>query len=243
MATYYIADTHFGHANVIRFDRRPFSCLEEMEEILVMNWNAVVRHNDTVYILGDFCWNGPEEWRRLLLRLRGKKILIRGNHDLKSIPEPVMKQLHGVYDYKEIHDNGRKVILSHYPMPFYRHSFNAKFYMLCGHVHNTIENDYLEKWTRELKHDFAEGGTAHAYNCGQVYNVGCMMPYMNYTPRTLDEIVRGHAAWVLKEPNAETIAAIKEAERMENNLSVGKNYPTVDELFEELNQDDEIDKK
>jgi hypothetical protein len=27
---------------------------------------------------------------------------------------------------------------------------------------------------------------------GQFYNVGCMMPYINYTPRTLDEILEAH---------------------------------------------------
>ena len=52
---FYIADCHFGHTAVLRFDHRPFDCVEEMEEIMVMNWNAVVRPGDTVYILGDFC--------------------------------------------------------------------------------------------------------------------------------------------------------------------------------------------
>ena len=58
---YYIADTHFGHKNVIRFDQRPFFDVEEMEESITMLWNAVVRKNDTVYILGDFCWGKAEE--------------------------------------------------------------------------------------------------------------------------------------------------------------------------------------
>lgn len=50
---YFTADTHFGHENVIRFCDRPFSSANEMDEAMIANWNARVRGNDTVYILGD----------------------------------------------------------------------------------------------------------------------------------------------------------------------------------------------
>lgn len=53
---FYIADTHFGHANILRFDQRPFKDLEEMHDVLIDNWNRVVASADWVYILGDFCW-------------------------------------------------------------------------------------------------------------------------------------------------------------------------------------------
>ena len=56
MSFFYIADLHIGHANVIKFDNRPYSDLNEMHNTIVDNWNRVVRGNDTVYILGDFCW-------------------------------------------------------------------------------------------------------------------------------------------------------------------------------------------
>ena len=52
----YISDLHLGHANVIKFDNRPFKNLEEMHERIITNWNKVTNKNDTVYILGDFCW-------------------------------------------------------------------------------------------------------------------------------------------------------------------------------------------
>lgn len=32
---YYIADNHFGHKNVIRFDNRPFADTVLMDEVLV----------------------------------------------------------------------------------------------------------------------------------------------------------------------------------------------------------------
>ena len=194
---YYIADCHFGHSAVILFDHRPFGGIEEMEEIMVMNWNAAVKPGDTVYILGDFCWGRADDWLRILHRLRGKKVLIRGNHDLKNFPPELQEQFVEVADYMETVDNGRgsegrKVILSHFPIPFYRHSNNRRDFMLCGHVHNTVENSYLERWTAELRKDFDASGNVHAVNAGQIYNVGCMMPWMRYTPRTLDEIIRAH---------------------------------------------------
>lgn len=84
---FYIADYHFGHANVIRFDKRPFNSAEEMDKTMIDNWNDVVGKDDTVYILGDFCWNTEERWIEILDQLNGKKVLIRGNHDLKTMSQ------------------------------------------------------------------------------------------------------------------------------------------------------------
>ena len=77
-----ISDTHFGHANIIRHAERPFRTIGEMNEALVANWNDTVRDGDTVYHLGDF--SGPPMNRRIeriAERLRGRIVLITGNHD------------------------------------------------------------------------------------------------------------------------------------------------------------------
>lgn len=188
---YYIADCHFGHKNILKFDHRPFADLYQMEETMILLWNAVVRKNDTVYILGDFCWGKADEWLRILRQLNGSKVLIEGNHDLCNYPAELKQQFADITPYKELADCGkdgscRKVLMSHYPMPFYKHSGNSQYYMLCGHVHNTAENDYLEGLIQELKKD----NGAFFQPCGQIYNVGCMMPWMQYTPRSLDEIIK-----------------------------------------------------
>lgn len=181
----YISDLHFGHANIIRFDGRPFKNTDEMEETLVQNWNSVTQPEDTVYILGDFCWGKEPEWKRILPRLNGSKVLIRGNHDLKEMSAGLKKMFRDVKDYKEITDAGRHVIMCHYPMLLYKASYDPDCYMLCGHVHVTRENDFLNQWREELRS--SKSSTAH--NCGNIINVGCMMPYMGYTPRTLDELI------------------------------------------------------
>lgn len=179
MGKFYIADTHFGHANILHFDNRPFATVEEMEEELVKRWNTVVTKGDIVYILGDFCWKKESEWIRILNRLNGSKVLIVGNHDIRG-----SATLRGMFltveEYKEIEDNGRKVILCHYPIPFFKNHFYGSYH-LYGHVHSSFEWNMVErdKWLMtEL----------YGRQC-QMYTVGCMMPYMDYTPRTLDEIV------------------------------------------------------
>lgn len=193
MASYFIADTHFGHKSILNFDHRPFCSLEEMEEVMVMNWNAAVCQNDTVYILGDFCWGKQDEWLRLLKRLRGKKVLIRGNHDLKQYPPELAAHFVGIYDYHVVAENGRKIVLCHYPILLYENSGDPRRFMLCGHVHTTVENAHLERWTTELRRTAAtRSGPTDFANLGQIYNVGAMMPWMNYTPRTLDEILKRH---------------------------------------------------
>lgn len=185
---YYISDTHFGHQNIIRFDNRPFNTTEEMENAIVENWNRVVAKNDTVYILGDFCWSRDEsEWIRILDRLNGSKVLIKGNHDLRNMSAKLKAKFADIKDYKEITDNGKHIIMSHYPILLHKAAYNPDCYMLCGHIHITREDAFLEKWRKELRDTWTKSGDA----CGNVFNVGCMKEYMNYTPRTLDEIIAG----------------------------------------------------
>jgi calcineurin-like phosphoesterase family protein len=181
----YIADLHFGHYNIISFDSRPFSGTEDMEEIMITNWNSVVKQNDTTYILGDFCWGKEDDWIRLVGLLNGNKVLISGNHDLKNMSSYLKGKFADIKDYKEMADNQNHVILSHYPIMFYRNSYNPNCYMLCGHVHTTRENDFLIEWRRILK----ATRRFNSDSCGNIYNVGCMMPYINYVPRTLEEII------------------------------------------------------
>lgn len=185
----YISDLHFGHANIIKLDNRPFASVEEMDERLIKNWNSVVQNGDTTYILGDFCWGKEPEWKRLLPQLKGNKVLIRGNHDLQSMSAELRNMFQDVKDYKEIRDNGHLVIMCHYPILLYKNSFRPDTYMLCGHVHTTIENEFLEQWRSEIWAHHNSHGKSTAVGYGHVANVGCMMPYMDYTPRTLDELI------------------------------------------------------
>ena len=76
---WFTADSHFGHANIIKYSKRPFDSVHDHDRCLQRNWNKVVRSNHTVYHLGDFCFhNDPED---VLKFLYGAKHLFIGNHD------------------------------------------------------------------------------------------------------------------------------------------------------------------
>lgn len=178
---FYIADCHFDHGNIIHFDNRPFTTVDEMNETLIKNWNSVVSNQDEVFILGDFCWSKEDRWIELLQELKGQKTLIKGNHDID--PCKSRRYFADVKERKTIDDNGRKVILDHFPSPCFKNHFYGWFH-LYGHVHNSFEHNMME-------HDKYLMEQLYNKQCN-MYNVGVMMPYMNYTPRTLDEILRGY---------------------------------------------------
>lgn len=179
--SFYISDTHFGHKNIIRYDNRPFFSADEMDKVLIDSWNKVVSKDDTVYILGDISWHGEEKTIEIMKSLNGKKVLIRGNHDRVSIK--LSRCFMRVADYAEIIDGTTKVIMSHYPMPFWNGQFRDSVH-LYGHIHNSHQWNIMENWMEETRRlqDIPM----------RAYNVGCMMPYMNYTPRTLNEILEGY---------------------------------------------------
>ena len=184
--TFYISDLHFGHGNIIRYDNRPFKDTDEMERIITENWNKAVSKEDTVYILGDVNWATPEEHDRIMSGLNGNKILITGNHDTftGNRKNCTYNPYDKVYDsYAEIKDDKTMVVLSHYPIMSYKNMFHGYIH-LFGHVHVTTDNNMVESYKQ----------TWEDYYCKpcRMYNVGCMMPWMNYTPRTLEEIVNGY---------------------------------------------------
>ena len=78
---FFTADLHFGHANIIRHCNRPFASVDEMDAVLIHNWNAAVGLKDEVYILGDFTMRSAVEAHKYLVRLNGRKYFICGNHD------------------------------------------------------------------------------------------------------------------------------------------------------------------
>ena len=73
---YFISDTHFNHANIIKYCNRPFKDVEEMDKTLIKNWNNIVRDKDIVYFLGDFVLskNKVERAKELMELLNGEII-------------------------------------------------------------------------------------------------------------------------------------------------------------------------
>lgn len=82
--TYLISDTHFFHSRVIQFENRPFDTVEEMNEILIANWNKIIKPEYLIFHLGDVSLTGFDKSQSVISRLNGHKFLIKGNHDSHS---------------------------------------------------------------------------------------------------------------------------------------------------------------
>ena len=137
---YYISDLHLFHNRILEKFNRPFSSVEEMHEMIINNWKNKVKADDTVYILGDVGMYHPKEIGNILNNLPGHKILITGNHDFKNIHSGSYKKVFDkITSYLEIEDNGRNVILFHYPIEDWNGKYR-EYYHLHGHIHNNEDS-------------------------------------------------------------------------------------------------------
>lgn len=138
---FFTSDTHFGHKNILDFCHRPFSCIEEHDEVLIANWNSVVGPDDTVFHLGDFAFGGYPFWEKIVKQLNGHIILIKGNHEWKNWTAGIET----LFDYStqqmRILIGNRTVYLNHFPFLCFAHDNieiykeNNLTYALSGHTH------------------------------------------------------------------------------------------------------------
>ena len=128
-----ISDTHFDHANIIKYCNRPFNDTGHMNKIILRKWNRTVKPEDIVYFLGDLAM-GKGNTAKWLARLNGKKIFIKGDHDEEVEGQEMHKHLQIVHD-------GVSLLLVHDPdkAPKDWHGW-----VLHGHHHN----NHLEGYPR-----------------------------------------------------------------------------------------------
>lgn len=177
----YISDLHLGHEHVIGFDKRPFANAEEMDQCLMEYWNQRVQKKDEVYIIGDFCFRSNKDPVWYLQRLKGKKYLVVGNHDEKTLKYP------GALDYFEkvekimrVNDDGRHLCLCHFPICEWN-GYYRENYHIYGHIHNRLSDTCLIMRNRR-----------NAYNAAACIN--------NYVPSTLEEIIANNQRFVAEHP-------------------------------------------
>ena len=133
---YFTADLHFYHDKVIKFADRPFQNIEQMNKTLIKNWNSKIKSNDEIYILGDFTMKGHALAQEILYQLKGKKHLIKGNHDgFINSPHFENYLFESISDYKEINYMNTQFILFHYPILEWNSFFRESIH-LHGHQHN-----------------------------------------------------------------------------------------------------------
>ncbi len=137
MNYWFTSDTHFGHANIIKYCHRPFADSVAMNDALIENWNKVVGEKDLIFHLGDFAF-GKEDYQfdSLFKRLNGLIVFIKGNHDRLAWRN--RGKFYAAHDsYHEIEINGKDITLCHYQMSIWNKSHHGAFH-LYGHSHGTL---------------------------------------------------------------------------------------------------------
>lgn len=133
---FFTADTHFGHASIIRHGGRPFDDVETMDHALIARWNAVVSNRDEVWHLGDFNVASARSTEWYLERLNGRIHMVWGNHDDRH----ARKAAHlfaSAQDVKYLKHEGERITLYHYAQRTWRNSHRGAWH-LFGHSHGCI---------------------------------------------------------------------------------------------------------
>ena len=145
------SDLHFWHTNILRFESRPFETVEAMNEALIQNWNAVVTAEDTVYILGDFCFASWPRTKEIVSRLNGHKIMIVGNHDdrwLKGVEDGYFDK---ITKYEELRYHDHVFVMFHHPIACWNGKEHGYIH-LYGHIHSNFV-DLPEGFDRTLSYN------------------------------------------------------------------------------------------
>lgn len=140
-----ISDTHFNHANILRFTTkdgekcRPFPSLSDMNEKMIYEWNSVIKPQDKVYHLGDVFFGRQDEADTLLSRLMGHKRLIVGNHDtIYGKGNVLQKHFQKIFLWRKW--SGMALLLTHVPVHesvLGEDRFSGEdFINVHGHTHN-----------------------------------------------------------------------------------------------------------
>jgi len=159
---WFTSDTHFGHANIIRYCKRPFATVEEMDEALIANINAKVKPDDRLYHLGDFAKQNISYYRNAI---NCKNVMIiLGNHDRIRYESPLFSAVNDMFVVKTQIDGERKdIVLCHYALKVWNKSHYGAWH-LYGHSHGDLPDDE----------------TAQAFDCG----VDCH----NYMPLNIHDV-------------------------------------------------------
>ena len=177
---YYIGDTHFGHANIIRHDQRPFSNIDEMARAIIENWNNRVTNSDSIYIVGDFIYRGEKEPEWYLKQLKGKKHFIIGNHDGEVLKnDKALSYFEEVDKMMHVIDGKNHICLCHFPIAEWNGYYKGHYH-IYAHIHNNLNDAYyfMKKYDKAL-------------------NAGCMIN--NYMSVTFNELIENNR--IFKECN------------------------------------------
>ena len=134
---WFTSDMHLGHEKALDFTIRPWQQIDEMNEGIIANINAKVKKKDELYILGDYSFRIPAlEAAALRKKIICEKVhLVPGNHDKDWNHKLVEGTFIVEPPIKVLKENGRKFVLSHFPMMDWQ-SMSHESIHLHGHIHS-----------------------------------------------------------------------------------------------------------
>ena len=159
---YFTSDSHFNHNQKFIYESRGYKNRYEHNDALITKINEVVRPEDTLIHLGDFCLNiTPPEFDAILSRINCNNIAyIWGNHnscirryyedavtteygkDIEVYPYAVGKLTYLGY-YKELIVNGHMIVIHHYPHQIFN-QMQKGAWQLSGHSHYSNPTTRIE---------------------------------------------------------------------------------------------------
>jgi calcineurin-like phosphoesterase family protein len=141
---FFISDLHLGHRSILQFagPLRGGTTVDEHDEWLVNQWNSVVGNRDLVWVLGDVAFDIDK--MPLLAQMKGRKKLVRGNHDKFDLGVYLkyFDDVHGLVKYRDFW-------LSHAPI----HPSELRGRKnIHGHTHHTCipSPDYVNVSVEQL---------------------------------------------------------------------------------------------
>jgi len=206
MSVFFTSDPHFWHINVIKYDNRPFTTVEEMNETLIKNWNSVVKPGDVIHMVGDFGFMNMTEGTAITSRLNGFKILYLGNHDQHSNAKYLRMGFSMVLGEMVFRTNNKIFRISHYP---YKPSKLRQWWIKLKtgknytkiNKHSPIRNQ--EDW---LLHGHTHSDSKLIDFKRREIHIGCYM--WNYKPVSMEQIlslidkeenrIKSNSSWLVK---------------------------------------------
>jgi calcineurin-like phosphoesterase family protein len=138
---FFVSDTHFGHANIIKYSSRPYADTQEMNAALIESWNKVVKPNDVVWHLGDFAFMQYAAFTYVLKQLNGRINVVLGNHDqvITYNRRELLQEglLSSVQSYAEVKAQNKFIVLFHYGQRVWNKSHHGSIH-LYGHSHGSL---------------------------------------------------------------------------------------------------------
>jgi len=173
---YFTSDLHLGHANIIKYSRRPFQnstesmlielaykgiiplselsvsseSLELMDNQIIKSINSTVKKEDHLVIIGDFCFAGSQYKEKIVEKYTNQ---INCKNTILILgnhddKKIMLKNFQQVYDYFVFNVCGKNIITSHYPMRTW-HKQSKNSWMLYGHTHGLLHKKDVDLLSKE----------------------------------------------------------------------------------------------